>query len=189
MSGYFVSIDFDGSPSLTLVRLDAGVAGDDVTGQTLNYNQANSYILEVECTGSTFVGRVYEKVGDTVTLFDEVTATDGTYTAGPTGLLVAQDNFPQSTVPGDATFDNFFATDGVVAQPKLVNTTNGDGNLTFGVEGEPGREYTVEYKSDVANGSWSTLTTLPASPFTDPQSVIDPANQPGRIYRASTPED
>jgi hypothetical protein len=190
LSGYFMSIDFDGSPQINLVRLDNGGPSDsNATGQSLEYNQANTYILEAEATGDQIVGRVYEVVGETVTLFDEVTLTDATYAAGPSGLLVANNSLPAQFDPGDATFDNFFATDGNVAAPELVNVETVDANLTFGVKGEPGREYTVEYQPSVETIEWTVLTTIPRSPFSETNLVVEPTGQTTRIYRASTPED
>ena len=191
LSGYFMSIDLDGSPQLNLVRLDNGAPTDfNDTGENgLTLNPANTYILEAEATGSNIAGRLYEKVGETVTLVDDVLLVDTAYPAGLTGLLVANNNFGTQFAPGDATFDNYFATDGNIAQPELANSAQEGQDVTFGVQGEAGREYTVEYKDSVDAVSWSVLTTLPPSPFTAPRSILDSADQPQRIYRASTPED
>lgn len=189
LSGYFMSIDFDGSPSVNLVRLDGGVPGDSAGGLTKIYDQAKTYTLEVRAQGTTITGRVYENDNGTATLFDEVVLTDTTYGAGFTGLLSAQDSFPTSVVPGDATFDNFFATDGVIAQPELVDATLIDGSVGFGVTSEPGRTYTVEYRNGVDEAVWNVLTEFGPKPLAGINVVVDPAGLPGRIYRASTPED
>jgi len=189
LSGYFISIDFDGSPSLNLVRLDGGVPGVSSGGLNKTFDPSKTYILEAETAGTLITGRVYEKDGDAVTLFDQVSFTNSGYAAGVCGLLVAQDSFPSSFAPSDATFDNFFATDGVVEQVAMGNLEIVGDQFRFRVGAEPGRPYLIEYKADWEFAPWTVLTNF--SPMSLPGSnlVTDTGFQLRRFYRASTPAD
>lgn len=188
LSGYFLSIDLDASPNLNLVKLAGGAPGINAAGPTKLYDLGKSYILEAIASGNTITGTVYEKDGDTVTQFDQVVLVDNSpHAAGLCGLLVANDAFPNSTAAARATFDNFFATDGTVAQPTLVNPSVVDGLFTFGVSGEAGRPYLVEFRENLENAAWMPLTNFPAMSVPGTSTVTDGAAEPQRFYRASTP--
>jgi len=184
LSGYFLSIDADGSPNLNLVKLVNGMPNDNADGPTGTYNPGSTYILQLIADGAQLTGRIYEKGASGNTLLDEVTFTDpNPLPAGLTGLLVANDIFPNSVESTTAIFDNFFATDGNVAQPTISNPTVAGENfrLTFGREA--GRTYAVESKVSVTDPEWANVATVGPTPVAGPETASDPLGGGLKIYQ------
>lgn len=188
LSGYFLSIDADGSPNLNLVKLVNGVpsGGDDLPSKP--YNSGSTYILQMLLEGGQITCRIFLK-GDPNTLIDELVWTDpNPFGPGYTGLLVANDTFPNSLLSATAMFDNFFATDGNVAAPALSGTTivNNAFQFAFGIE--PGHMYAVEYKLAVGD-AWLPLTVVGPEPFSGARTATDPLNPGHRIYQVRVVDD
>ncbi len=190
LSGYFLSIDADGSPNLNLVKLVNGQPADGVSLPTKNYLPAKTYILQLITAGAKLTCRIFEKGTTENTLVDEVEWTDPSpFAAGVTGLLVANDVFPENFESATAMFDNFFATDGVVTQPTITNpaVAGEDFELTFGTE--PGRSYAVESKSSVTEPTWEPVVSFGPKPLAGTQTASDPLILGNRIYQVRVIDD
>ena len=189
-SGYFLSIDADGSPTLALIKFAPGGASSTVgQGVPLAYDFAKNYILQLIATGPQFTCRIYEKGATTNTLKDEFTATDGNspYTAGLTGYLVGNDDFPNSFAAATAIFDNFFATDGVVARPTLAAPVKNGAQIQSSFNREAGRPYVVEFKTDLGATLWTELATVAPKPLAGTEPVVSPTSDPMRAVRVTSP--
>jgi hypothetical protein len=96
------------------------ITGESQTGgglgsATVTLDPAKDYRFVFTGVGSTLTGAVYD-LTDLSTPVATATGTDGTYTNGFPGLLVF-DNSGTNGVGGDATFDNFVASDTIVPEP------------------------------------------------------------------------
>lgn len=190
LSGYFLSIDADGSPSLSLVKLVGGSPVDGQSGSTKNYEASKTYILQLIIAGAQLTSRIYEKATPENILIDEFVWTDPSpFAAGVTGLLVANDEFPENFESATAMFDNFFATDGNVSQPAITAPTivGEDFQLTFTTE--PGRTYAVEYKDVITTPLWQELTTFAPKPAAGNETVSDPLTAGNRFYQVRVVDD
>lgn len=183
LSGYFLSIDADGSPNLNLVKLVNGVPADGDGGPTLTLNAGSTYIMQLVLKGAEITSRLYAK-GSPNTLVDEFVWTDSSpFANGVTGLLVANDVFPGSAEAATAMFDNFFANDGRVNSPNIVRPTVANGNFQFAFGIEPGRVYVVEAKKAVTDTVWSLITSFGPEPTDSTMTPVDPLENGNKFYR------
>lgn len=190
LSGYFLSIDADGTPNLNLVKLVNGADAGGQGGPTKAYDPSLTYILQLIAEGAQLTCRVYEKTLPENTLIDEFVWTDpNPFAAGATGLLVVNDNFPEAFESTTAMFDNFFATDGNVTPPTITNPAivGEDFQLTFGAE--PGRTYAVESKSAVTDPTWEGVTVFGPKPLAGPETASDALAVGPRIYQVRVVDD
>jgi hypothetical protein len=68
--------------------------------------------------------------------------------------------------------------------PTAVTITNNSANIAISFNTVPTRNYTVEYKTNLADANWSTLTSLTA---VDTNSLAtDPLVAPQRYYRVGS---
>ncbi|HAV65580.1 MAG TPA: hypothetical protein DCY13_24790 [Verrucomicrobiales bacterium] len=188
LSGYFLGINADGSPTLSLIKLVNGVdvnTGQD--GPVLAYDPGKTYIIQALATGLEITCRIFEKGVSGNTLVNEFTWTDANtpnYPTGSTGLLVANNDFPDNLAAANATFDNFLVTDGVVGQPQLFGAAKVDTQISFGLTVEAGRSYAIEYKGSVDDPNWLSLLTVTPAVQQGVRTVTDSLGSPMRIYRA-----
>ncbi len=84
---------------------------------------------------------------------------------------------------GDFYIDNvYFYTASAVVRPTITATLSaGSINLSFPTQN--GSTYTVQFKTNIADATWQTLTNVTGSGSS--QMVPDPANQKSRFYRIS----
>ena len=189
-SGYFLNIDADGSPALALVKLAPGGAPTTIgQGVALAYDPAKNYILQLIATGPQLTCRIYEKGATANTLKDEFTVPDSTspYVAGLTGYLVANDAFPENNLAATAIFDNFFATDGVVARPTLAAPVKNGAQIQSSFNREAGRPYVVEFKTDLGATLWTELATVAPKSLAGTEPVVSPTSDPMRAIRVTSP--
>jgi hypothetical protein len=190
-AGYFLSIDADGTPAVALIKFAPGGAPSTLGQGSLpvTYDPAKNYILQVIAAGAKFTCRIYEKGAAANTLLDEFVVTDSNspYAGGLTGYLVANDDFPNNVVAAAATFDNFFATDGQVAQPVLATPTVPAGQLTSSFVREAGRPYVVEFKTDLNVATWQVLANIAPKPLAGTEPVVSPTSDPMRAIRVKSP--
>jgi hypothetical protein len=190
LSGYFLSIDADGSPNLNLVKLVGGVPSGGTGGPTKAYDPSKTYILQLLAAGAELTCRVYEKGSPANILIDEFVWTDPSpFTSGVTGLLVANDDFPASLASATAIFDNFLATDGLVAEPTLSNPGLAGENFQLSFGAEPGRTYVVESKRAVTDPQWEPVSTIPPKPLAGVEAASDPLAEGLRIYQVRVVDD
>jgi hypothetical protein len=76
----------------------------------------------------------------------------------------------------------YFYNSTVVGQP-TINASLSGGNINVSFPTSNGSNYTVQYKTNLTDAVWQTLTTVPGNG--SPQSVPDPTNQKSRFYRLS----
>lgn len=189
-SGYFLSIDADGSPNLNLVRLENSAVDGGETGPTKNYDAGKTYILQLIVARPKLTCRVYEKVTPENILIDEFEWSDPTpHPTGLTGLLVVNDAFPGNLESATAMFDNFFATDGDVRQPTLTNPTIVGENFQLTFATEPGRTYALEYKDVITTPLWNELTTIAPKPAAGNETASDPLTAGNRFYQVRVVDD
>lgn len=184
LSGYFLSIDADGSPNLNLVKLVNGqpLNGAGLTGPTKTYTQG-TYIFQMILQGAKLTCRIYSK-GTPNTLIDEFVWTDPSpFNSGVTGLLVANDKFGSNFDPTFAVFDNFYATDGLVSQPIIVRPTLTTTDFQFAFGTVPGRSYIVESKKDLLQANWDQVTTYGPLSVDTTRTVIDPLESGNKFFR------
>ncbi len=190
LSGYFLSIDADGSPNLNLVKLVNGVAADGQGGPTKTYSATSTYILQLVLAGGQLTSRIFEKGETENILIDEFVWTDPSpFTSGLTGLLVANDDFPSNLASTTAMFDNFLATDGNVSQPVITNPTivGEDFQLTFGTE--PGRTYAVESTATLPTQVWQLVTTVAPKTAAGTETTTDQLTGGNRYYQVRVVDD
>jgi hypothetical protein len=132
-SGYMFSHDRGNPASATdgdvdIVRLDGEVATSlKTTGsERIHFEPGQQYRLIFQGIGTNFVGQVFALPNTAVPVV-EVSATDGAYGSGPSGIVIA-DNSTDSGFngAGDVTFDNYLAGP---AYPSRFDNFN-DGNDT-----------------------------------------------------------
>lgn len=192
-SGYFLSLDLDGdgtSMRLSLVKLVQGAdLGAGAEGALINYDPGKVYILQTVAAGAQLICRIFEKGASGNVQLDSFTWTDdsGPYLAGATGLLVANNDFPDSLAAAAATFDNFLATDGEIAQPVITNLFRDGDNLWFGVVAEAGRPYVVEYQTDLNSTEWQLLASIPQSSHPDTWPILSQFQPDNRFFRVKSP--
>jgi hypothetical protein len=134
--------------------------------------------------GAELTCRVYQKNSTENTLLDEFTWTDPNPIAtGVSGLLVANDEFPDSLETATALFDNFFATDGQLPAPVITRPTVVGENFQFAFTAEAGHPYRVDYKPEADGAIWTALTELSPEPATRARTVQDPLTPDRRYYR------
>lgn len=128
-SGYMFTHD-RGNPASTnsgdmdLVRLDneAATVLSNITGKDgIYFDPTKDYRIEFIGVGTSLTGRVYELPEVSIPVL-EITAEDGIYASGATGLLVANNREPFYDGGGDATFDNFRT---FTAEPRLTFSGTG----------------------------------------------------------------
>ena len=190
LSGYFLSIDADGSPNLNLVKLVNGQPAGGSEGLPKVYNANGTYILQLLVAGAKITGRIYEKGSPANTLVDEVAWTDPSpFTAGVTGCLVANDEFPESFTATTALFDNFLATDGTVARPTLSNPCIVENAFEVNFGTEPGRPYLLEYKNSITDLNWSSLTLFAPESTAGTKTATDPLTGGNRFFQIRVVDD
>lgn len=117
VSGYALTIDDDGSPTLSFIKFQGGqqVPGGASSG-TLTLDQAaDDYTLEVIAFGGNFSGNLYSK--NSGQLVSSINWSDFTFTSpNRTGMLVVHDSL--SAGGPSATFDNFIASSSPVPVPE-----------------------------------------------------------------------
>ncbi len=118
LSGYALTIDDDGTPSLGFIEFAGGGLTGSGTSASLTLDQtADDYTLEVIAFGGNFTGNLYSKIVNPGQLVATVSYQDFTYnTPNQSGLIVLHD--PQTTTGPSATFDNFFASSSPVPVPE-----------------------------------------------------------------------
>ena len=91
-------------------------------------------------------------------------------TAGVDGAFVA-------TVGGD-----IGSPGAIINMPRFVNSASSGGPFSFSWYSQPNWHYTIQYKTNLDQASWTTLTHVTSSDSTV-TSYIDPALDPQRFYR------
>lgn len=183
LSGYFLSIDADGTPNLNLVKLVNGAPVDGDGGPTKTLNAGSTYILQLVMNGAELTSRLYAK-GSPNTLVDEFVWTDPSpFASGVTGLLVANDVFPGSAESATAIFDNFYASDGYLNSPVIMRPTLANGNFQFAFGMGPGRTYVVESKKDLLDMVWSLITNYGPESTDSTKTPVDPLENGNKFYR------
>lgn len=71
--------------------------------------------------------------------------------------------------------------------PMLVNLELADSAIRFSFLAESNRTYTVEFRSELTNGNWDTLTNVPAFPADTPNHITNLISGEARFYRVGTP--
>jgi len=74
----------------------------------------------------------------------------------------------------------YFYNSSMVAQPSISGTMLG-GNLQLSFATDNTSSYTVQYKTNLTDSVWQTLSTVSGNGST--QTVADPKNQQSRFYR------
>jgi len=86
------------------------------------------------------------------------------------------------TTGGTFYIDNvyFYKSSTVVVSPTITASLSG-GSIHLAFPTQNGSNYDVQYKTNLTDAVWQTLSTAPGNGST--QSVPDPANQKSRFYR------
>jgi hypothetical protein len=145
-------------PNPTGGDLDISVlVGESPVGQIetapsgLHLTRGKSYRFVFMGSGTNFEGQVYE-LPDTSNPLIRLPANDplNRYPIGQVGLVVASES--STTVPGDATFDNFLVT---TAEPRLtVNRTGNSVVLTW-----PFLPYRLQSTPSLSSPAWTDVAT------------------------------
>lgn len=117
---------------------------------TVTLTPGGDYRMVFFGIGGELEGRIYDMANPLAPLVT-ATGTDTTYASGACGLVV----FSYTNSATSATFDNYLASDGVLA-PDAITIGGGEVRLTWDVES--GLAHTLESSSDLTN--WFPLPTL-----------------------------
>ncbi|MBI5385960.1 MAG: hypothetical protein HZA90_14880 [Verrucomicrobia bacterium] len=157
-------------------------AGSDLTGATLNFTlqPGASYRLVFAGDGASFTGTVFS-VTNLAAPLATVRGTDSSYAVGGVGLFT-YDNSPAKNHSADVTFDNFLAAP--AAPPRLIITANylGEAAVSWPVEAAG---YVLQASPNLANGSWSDITTGIAQ--SEGQFIYLPTFEDQRFFRLRWP--
>jgi hypothetical protein len=164
-------------PSLQIVTysgggLGLGASSDEVNvwnAVTLQGNELTERIAAVNfASASTGVTFVYDPENPPAGGIMSVTATNTVNGMAANGVFVA-------AVSGD------IGSPGYVEAPVTASASPAGLNIGLSWNSVSGRDYTVQYKTDLANPVWSLLTTVPANGSTTATS--DPITGAQRFYR------
>lgn len=98
-------------------------------------------------------------------------------------LLVDNSTAGSGAQGGSFYVDNvYFYTASSVTSPQ-ISVTQSAGNLSLSFPTQNGASYTVQYKTNLTDAAWQTLTNFTGSGST--QIIADPLNQKSRFYRLS----
>ncbi len=129
------------------------------------------------------------RAGDVFTAFRSTNGTDWVQFAqvtqvSPASMLVGIGvTAHNASLLATGTFSNFRISQGLVPQaPRITSMSFATGQFTLGFTTENSVAYRVEYKNELADPSWTSLTTVNGTG--NPATVTDPAaTAPRRFYR------
>jgi hypothetical protein len=130
------------------------------------------------------------RAGDVFTAFRSTNGTDWVQFAqvtqvSPASLLVGIGvTAHNASLIATGTFSNFKIVGeggGGCQPPTLTGVSYSGGNFQFQFASATGCSYVIEYKNNLGDPSWSTLTTLNGTGSSIP--VSDPGGRPSRFYR------
>jgi len=99
-------------------------------------------------------------------------------------MLLVDDSTPGPGVTGGTFYvDNVYFYNSSVVAPPAITASILDGNISLSFPTQNGSSYTVQYKDNLTDDTWQTLTTLTGDGSI--QTTTDPADQTQRFYRVS----
>lgn len=203
--------DYTITNTSTVVKKYAGLqyAGMEFYGNPINVTAYNTFHIDVWTPNANQLGiKLVSLTGGTQDPQVNVSAASGLITTNhwvgldiplsafatafpgwdPSNLqqMLLVDNSSAGTGVQGGTFyvDNVYFYTAAASAPNLSTSLSG-GNINLSFSTQSGTSYTVQYKTNLTDSVWLTLTNFNGDGLT--KLIQDPANQKTRFYRLSVP--